>query len=78
LKYPTIFNSADLAVITKIDLSRAVDFDRRVAYAALQDVRPEIDIIELSAKTGEGLKTWIGRLDERAPIARGAVRIESA
>src|SRR4029077_9015867 len=39
LKYPPFFNSADLAVITKIDLAAAVDFDRRAAYAAIEDVR---------------------------------------
>src|SRR6202521_4302487 len=55
LKYPTIFNSADLAVITKIDLIQAVDFDRVAAQGAIQQARRGIEICELSAKTGEGI-----------------------
>ena len=62
LKYPTIFNSADLAVITKIDLARAVDFDRAAAHAAIQDVRHGIEVLEVSAKTGEGFDAWVSRL----------------
>jgi hydrogenase nickel incorporation protein HypB len=62
LKYPTIFNSADLAVITKIDLSLAVDFDRAAAHAAIQEVRHGIEVLEVSAKTGEGFDGWVGRL----------------
>jgi hydrogenase nickel incorporation protein HypB len=68
LKYPTIFNSADLAVITKIDLIQAVDFDRAAAHGAIQQARPGIEICELSAKTGEGFGDWAGRLAERAAI----------
>jgi hydrogenase nickel incorporation protein HypB len=71
LKYPTIFNSADLALITKIDLSAAVEFDRAAARAAIEDVRAGIDVLEVSAKTGEGFDAWVGRLAARAP--RGAV-----
>jgi hydrogenase nickel incorporation protein HypB len=62
LKYPTIFNSADLAVITKIDLSLAVDFDRAAAHAAIQDVRHGMEVLEVSAKTGEGFDAWVSRL----------------
>jgi hydrogenase nickel incorporation protein HypB len=63
LKYPTIFNSADLAVITKIDLAVAVDFDRAAAQAAIQDVRHGIEILEVSAKTGERFDAWVARLE---------------
>lgn len=59
LKYPTIFNSADLAVITKTDLADAVDFNRAAAVANIAAVRPGMRVIEVSAKTGEGLKHWI-------------------
>src|SRR5580698_10613547 len=40
LKYPTIFNSSDLAVITKIDLADAVGFNRDEAWSAIAQVRP--------------------------------------
>src|ERR1700757_3776155 len=54
LKYPTIFNSADLAVITKMDLADAVEFNSSVARANIEAVRPGMQIFRLSAKTGEG------------------------
>ena len=41
LKYPTIFNGADLAVITKTDLAEAVEFDRTAARENIQSVRPK-------------------------------------
>ena len=55
LKYPTIFNSADLAVITKIDLAAAVEFDERAANANIQAVRPGMQVFKVSAKTNEGM-----------------------
>jgi hydrogenase nickel incorporation protein HypB len=55
LKYPPIFNSADVAVITKMDLAAAVEFDRAAAHRNIQSVRPGMQVFELSAKTGEGL-----------------------
>jgi hydrogenase nickel incorporation protein HypB len=64
LKYPTIFNTADLAVITKIDLADAVGFDRDEAYRNLRDVRPGLEVIELSARTGAGIDRWRNRLVE--------------
>jgi hydrogenase nickel incorporation protein HypB len=61
-KYPTIFNTADLAIISKTDLAAAAGFDRAAAHAAIQDVRPGLEILELSAKTGEGFAAWMGRV----------------
>src|ERR1700684_3887497 len=59
LKYPTIFNSADVAVITKTDLSAAVEFDCAAAVKNLQAVRPGIEILQVSAKTGDGMDAWL-------------------
>lgn len=55
LKYPTIFNSADAAVITKIDLAQAVECDLPAMHRNLQGVRPGIEVLEVSAKSGQGL-----------------------
>ena len=55
LKYPTIFNSADVAVITKIDLAAAVEFDERAANANIQAVRPGMQVFNVSARTNEGM-----------------------
>ena len=55
LKYPTIFNTADVAVITKTDLAEAVQFDWALAERNIQLVRPGMQILKVSAKTGEGM-----------------------
>lgn len=59
LKYPTIFNTADIAVITKIDLAAAVEFDVKAVHRNIQTVRPGMRVIEVSAKTGTGLENWL-------------------
>jgi hydrogenase nickel incorporation protein HypB len=65
LKYPTIFNSADAAVITKVDLSDAVEFDWEAASKNIQAVRPGMPIMRVSAKTGKGLEAWMDFLASR-------------
>jgi hydrogenase nickel incorporation protein HypB len=64
LKYPTLFNSADAAVITKIDLASAVDYDRDAALQNIREIRPGIRIFETSAKTGAGMGDWLTFLTE--------------
>jgi hydrogenase nickel incorporation protein HypB len=59
LKYPTLFNSADVAVITKMDLAVPCDFDLEAARRNLLEVRPGMTIFETSAKTGSGFTTWL-------------------
>jgi hydrogenase nickel incorporation protein HypB len=55
LKYPTIFNSSDVAIITKMDLAEAADFDLAAARRNIESVRPGMQIFEVSAKTGSGM-----------------------
>jgi len=55
LKYPTIFNTADVALLTKMDMADAADFDRETAHRNIQSVRPGMKVFEVSAKTGEGM-----------------------
>lgn len=73
LKYPTIFNTADVAIITKIDLADAVGFDRETAYFNIREVRPGLPILETSARTGQGIAEWVSYLegiaDERRSLA---------
>ena len=59
LKYPTILNSADVAVVTKVDLAPAVEFDRHSAYGNAQAVRPGMPVFQLSAKTGHGMDEYL-------------------
>ena len=62
LKYPTIFNSADVAVISKMDLAEAVEFDQVTALANIQAVRPGMQIFKVSAKTGYGMEEFLAFL----------------
>lgn len=62
-KYPTIFNSADAALITKIDLADAVDFNRDEAVASIRSVQPELPVIDVSSRTPSGLANWLRWLD---------------
>jgi hydrogenase nickel incorporation protein HypB len=74
LKYPTIFNSADLAAVTKTDLAEIVEFDLPAARANIQSVRPGMPILELSAKTGQGMNAWIqSLLTERSAARAGGL-----
>src|SRR5277367_1531635 len=66
LKYPTIFNTADLAVLTKMDLAKAVEFDVAAADANIQRVRPGMPVLKVSAKSGEGMNDWLKLLNAKA------------
>lgn len=55
LKYPTIFNTADVAVVTKMDLASAVGFDDGVLRRNIEAVRPGMPVLHVSARTGDGL-----------------------
>ena len=59
LKYPGLFNTSDVAVITKMDLSEPCEFDRTAALDNIQSVRPGMRVFETSAKTGAGMEEWI-------------------
>lgn len=58
LKYPTMFKSADVVVINKIDIAEAVGFDREKALANIKRVAPEATLFEVSARTGAGMEDW--------------------
>jgi hydrogenase nickel incorporation protein HypB len=62
-KYPPIFHTADLAVITKIDLAAAAGFDEALAHRSLEEVRPGLPILQVSAKSGRGMDAWVDRLE---------------
>jgi hydrogenase nickel incorporation protein HypB len=70
LKYPTIFNSADVAIVTKVDLAAAVEFDWQAAYNTIQAVRPGMKVIQTSARTGFGMDEYLGFLASRLRESR--------
>ena len=62
VKYPTLFSSAPVAVLTKMDLVPHLEWNAAACRAALRQVRPGVFIFELSAKTGQGMEAWLDYL----------------
>lgn len=69
LKYPSMFHSSNTAVITKMDLAAACDFDRDAAVANILSVQPDARIFEVSAKKGLGMREWIEYLVQQRASA---------
>ena len=65
LKYPGLFNTADVAAITKCDLAEACEFNRDLALANIASVRPGMTVFETSAKLGNGIDQWLAYLASR-------------
>ncbi len=65
LKYPGLFNTADVAVLTKTDLAEPCEFRSDVAKHNIASVRPGMPVFETSAKTGAGLPLWNDFLCQR-------------
>ena len=70
LKYPTIFNTSDVALITKIDLAEPVGFDWAAALASIQSVRPGMRTLGVSARTGAGMGEYLALLESGLAAAR--------
>ncbi|MEB3882630.1 hydrogenase nickel incorporation protein HypB [Lyngbya sp. CCY1209] len=64
LKYPTLFKTADVAIINKIDIAEVVGFDRNAATENIRRIVPSAKILEVSARTGEGMDAWYRYLQE--------------
>ncbi|HEY7368459.1 MAG TPA: hydrogenase nickel incorporation protein HypB [Thermoanaerobaculia bacterium] len=69
LKYPVMFRTADLVVITKVDLLPHLDVDVRAIRNNLARVMPRPRAIEVSSRTGEGIDQWMQWLDELCEAA---------
>jgi hydrogenase nickel incorporation protein HypB len=65
LKYPTIFNTADVALITKMDLAAAANFNLDAARRNIQSVRPGMRVLEISSKTGQGMAEVVRLIGDR-------------
>ena len=70
LKYPTAFQSADVVVLTKMDLAKAVGFDREEAIANIQAMAPQATLLEVSAKSKIGMAPWLHFLDQHQRFHR--------
>jgi len=58
LKYPPMFQSADVVVVSKMDLAEACDFSRETLMGNLRRVAPKAKVFELSARSGHGMEDW--------------------
>lgn len=65
LKYPVMFRSVEVIVINKMDLAPYLDVDMALLRRNIAQVNPTAKVIELSARTGEGMDTWLEWLRER-------------
>jgi hydrogenase nickel incorporation protein HypB len=72
LKYPDMFTAARLAILNKIDLAPHCDVDLDLYEANLRRVNPGIEILHLSARTGEGMAEWLAWL--RTHLAEKAIQ----
>ena len=73
LKYPHMFRAASVMILNKIDLLPHLDFDVAAAVRNAKMVNPDIEILQLSAKTGAGLDGWYAWIRTQARAAREAV-----
>ena len=69
LKYPDMFAAADLMLLNKIDLLPYVDFDMAACLADARRVNPRIEVLPISARTGEGLPAFYSWIAARHPVA---------
>jgi hydrogenase nickel incorporation protein HypB len=67
LKYPPIFKSAHVVLLTKVDVADALGFNRQLALENIRKIAPQAQIIEVSSRTGEGLAQWYAYLRQRLP-----------
>jgi hydrogenase nickel incorporation protein HypB len=72
LKYPHMFRAAEVMILNKTDLLPHVDFDVARAVANAREVNPDITVLQVSARSGEGLADWYGWLRREIGRAREA------
>jgi hydrogenase nickel incorporation protein HypB len=71
-KYPDMFHAADLMLVNKVDLLPYVQFDVDAAIACARRIRPGLEVICLSATTGDGFPAWLAWLERGVASARAA------
>ena len=69
LKYPDMFAAADIMLLNKIDLLPHVDFDVAQCIEYARRVNPRIKVLQVSARTGEGLAVWLQWLKASHSVA---------
>ena len=65
LKYPLMFSVCDVVLVSKIDCKPVFDFDISAMRKRVRSLNPDANIMELSAKTGEGIENWLAWLKKQ-------------
>ena len=68
LKYPVMFRSVELLLLNKMDLLPHLDFDMALFERNLRSVNPTVSVVEVSARTGEGLDDWYAWLERSLAV----------
>ena len=78
LKYPDMFHAADLVLLNKVDLLSYVQFDIEKCTEHARRVNPELELLTISATSGEGMEAWCQWIQERRRhvIARQVAQLE--
>jgi hydrogenase nickel incorporation protein HypB len=80
LKYPDMFRAADLVLLNKTDLLPFLDFDVDLCEANARRVNPSVEVLRVSARSGEGFDAWLAWIERRVAAlhpAAGAGRGEA-
>ncbi|MEI2776819.1 MAG: hydrogenase nickel incorporation protein HypB [Tetrasphaera sp.] len=70
LKYPVMFRSVELVLVNKIDLLPHLDLDVDLFEGNLRRVNPDARVLQLSARTGDGVRAWLDWLTGVVPARR--------
>ena len=70
VKYPQMFATADLVLVNKIDLLPYLEFDVARLEGYVRQVRPGVEVLRVSATTGEGMPRWLDWLRVESETAR--------
>ena len=65
LKYPLMFSTCDVLIVNKTDMLSLSDFDMQKLYGHISRLNPNMEIFQVSAKTGDGIEQWVGWLKEQ-------------
>jgi hydrogenase nickel incorporation protein HypB len=65
LKYPDMFAVGDLLILNKIDLAPYLDFDVALCIKRARALNPSLEVIQLSARTGQGVDRWLDWINRR-------------
>lgn len=65
LKYPLMFSTSDVLIINKTDMLSLSDFNMKTLYGHISRLNPNMNIFEVSAKTGDGINQWTDWLKQQ-------------